>query len=289
MVETGDKVLVFTDGTGKYWLEESSTPEVGDKGLIVSKDNVNFFLSGTTPEIGDKCGVFEIDNKIFIQPLGGGILQYFDARLHYYIVDYYQWLAYASVTTKCLGCIPTEYEDGTYDGLPNYDGWNSEGQWDGYWWYAGWMGWFHISPFWNGGSPPTAISVGHWYSNSLKTLISNRIDPNNNVTIVSKHGPLTGNGDSAYVVIYSRNITDATMKPFLQIKRKETDTWEDADIVYPTSNANFKYNPSSTGTCFEPVESSEKLNSLICTRPSDGWVLRNWNFSLTFNLSQYRI
>jgi len=102
MVETGDKVLVFTDGTGKYWLEESSTPEVGDKGLIVSKDNVNFFLSGTTPEIGDKCGVFEIDNKIFIQPLGGGILQYFDARLHYYIVDYYQWLYYASVTTKCL-------------------------------------------------------------------------------------------------------------------------------------------------------------------------------------------
>jgi len=79
------------------------------------------------------------------------------------------------------------------------------------------------------------------------------------------------------------------MKPFLQIKRKETDTWEDADIVYPTSNANFKYNPSSTGTCFEPVESSEKLNSWICTAGDAPTVLRDWNFTLTFDLSDYRI
>lgn len=71
MAEVGDKVLVFTDGTGKYWLEESSTPEIGDKGLIVNKDNTNFFLTESPLEVNDKCIVFEIKDKLLTRGVGG--------------------------------------------------------------------------------------------------------------------------------------------------------------------------------------------------------------------------
>jgi len=67
MAEVGDKVLVFTDGSGKYWLEETSTPEVGDKGLVISKDNTNLFLSKSEVEINDKCRVFDIGGKYLVR------------------------------------------------------------------------------------------------------------------------------------------------------------------------------------------------------------------------------
>jgi len=67
MAEVGDKVLVFTDGCGKYWLEESATPEIDDKGLVINKDNTNFFLAESSLEVGDKCRVFEINDKYFVR------------------------------------------------------------------------------------------------------------------------------------------------------------------------------------------------------------------------------
>jgi len=63
MVEAGDKVLVFKDSSGKFWIEENATPEINDYGLLTNIDGKNIFLTKSSLEAGDYCRVFKIGDK----------------------------------------------------------------------------------------------------------------------------------------------------------------------------------------------------------------------------------
>ena len=63
MVEAGDKILVFKSADGKFWLEESATPEAGEYGLLTNIDGKNIFLTKSSLNVGDYCRIFKIEDK----------------------------------------------------------------------------------------------------------------------------------------------------------------------------------------------------------------------------------
>ena len=65
MVEEGDRVLLFHDKSGRYWIEESAIPELGERGILINLQNKSSFLGPTHLEVGDNCRIFKLGDKHF--------------------------------------------------------------------------------------------------------------------------------------------------------------------------------------------------------------------------------